>query len=748
MFVDAQQAGIGVGEWRVHLPYNRCHYIAENKDKIFAAAENGFFAYGKADGSLDKLSTINGFADGEVNVLGYDPETDKLWICYSNAKIDVLRRNKITPLDDLYRSTIAGDKSIHHLLFSNRKVYMSTSIGILVFNQDKMEVSENYLNLGKDLVNSTLPVYGTAILGDTLFAVTGNSIMFGKIAPGVNLADNNNWTVMDTSIGSRHIAAFNGLLYVEKDSLLQVWNGSSWNVLYDKSMGAVNSIKVHNNRLVLTLEHLIDVIHADNSSHKMQKNATVMGLVDMQDNYWYVTKGYGLIRVNKDSSETFFTPNGPNSLTSFRMLNYNQAFWVTSGSYSLEYTHTYNTNGYNIFKENRWTQNPYRDNVIFNGLHDFTCLTKHPSENRMFVGTQGKGVIEFEGDVPVRVYNSKNSTLEYFTWDGGGSKVDSFYYTSGVSYDKQGNLWVSNFDVDSALSVYTADKVWLAFKLPTRYVGEVMIDNNGYKWIITPRPNLSGNGICVFDDNGTPLNKDDDRGVLFNTQNVGLPTNMVRCLALMPNNEIWVGTDAGLVVFRNPQNAFSGSAKADRIIIEQGGVGGYLLGSEIVYHIVVDGAGRRWVGTNKGAWLIDRNGMDILQHFDMQNSPLPSDNVLSIGVDENTGEVFFNTDKGLFSMKGNATKPQTEMSSLKIFPNPVRSDFDGDVAIEGLALDSRVKITDINGNIIFETVSNGGRATWNCRTFSGVRPATGVYLVFAIDGNGEQKTMGKILFVK
>ncbi|MCO6494750.1 MAG: hypothetical protein J5I91_03595, partial [Bacteroidetes bacterium] len=431
-----QNPGTGIGEWRVHMPYNRCHFLAENSDKIFAAAENGFFAYGKSDGSLEKLSTINGFADGEVNVLDYDPMTDKLWICYANSKVDVLYKNRITALDDIFRSNITGNKSIHHIMFFNRRAYISTGIGIVVYNEDRMEVSENYLNLGKDIVNSTLPIYATAVMGDTLFAVSGKSIIYGLIKPNINLADFNNWTEMDTSIGSKHIAAFNGLLYAEKDSMLQVWNGSSWTVKYDKSFGTVNSLKVHNNKLVITMDKIIEVINPDNSSNKMQKNATIMGLVDNNDNYWYVTMGYGLIRVNKDSTETFFTPNGPNSLTSFRMLNYNNAFWVSSGSYSLEYTHTYNMNGYNIFKDNQWTQNPYKNSNIFKGLHDFTCMTKHPVENRLFIGTQGKGVIEFEGDMPVNVYNNKNSTLQYFTWNGGGDRVDSFYYTSGVCYDK------------------------------------------------------------------------------------------------------------------------------------------------------------------------------------------------------------------------------------------------------------------------------------------------------------------------
>ena len=598
-------AGVNIGEWRVHLPYVECHSMTETPEKVFAAAGLGFFSFDKTDGTVEKLSRINGFSDGEVKVIEYDPISSTLWIGFANSGINAVKNNRINFLDDLSRSTILGDKSIYHIMFYNKRTYVSTGLGIIVYDQDKLEVKENYLNLGQQ-GNTSVAIYGTAVQGDTLFAVAGHKIIYGLLKNNINLADFNNWEILDTSSQSKHIASFNGKLYAEVDSMLQVWNGSSWDILYDSTFGKVNSLKVHNNHLVISLDGLIEVIRPDNSSHKMQKNGTSQGLVDTKNMFWYVTQTSGLVGLRSDSSQFAIIPNGPNTESSYNMINFNGGFWVTAGSYSPQYVHNYNFKGYNIFKDNTWIQNPYFQTDL-RAVHDMTTFAKHPTENRLFIGTHGKGLIEFVGDVPVNRFDFRNSTLSFFDNNAG----DSLTYTTGTAFDKNGNLWVSNYESDSALQVYTSDKIWKAFKLPTRYLGDMVIDNNGYKWMITPRPTLSGSGICVFNDNGTPLETADDRSIVLTTQNFGLPTNLIRCLAVMPNNEIWIGTDAGLVVVRNPRNIFDVplAISAERIIIEQGGIGGYLLGSEVIYSIAVDGAGRRWVGTNKGAWLVSKNGL-------------------------------------------------------------------------------------------------------------------------------------------
>ncbi len=740
--------GSRMGEWRVHLPYTSCKSLTVTQDdKLFVASDYGIFSYDIRNNNMEKLSTVNGFAGVDASVINHDPETNKTWIGYSNTKIDVIQKNRIRTLNDIFNSTLQGDRAIYDISFYKRRAYVSTGLGIVVYDQDKYEVVENYLDLGLTGNSNTVPIYASTVLGDTLFAVAGNKVMYGILSPSINLSDFSNWSILTLSSQSRAIVAFGGKLYAELDSVVQVWDGQGWQVLYGSEFGSLQSLRVHNQHLVITCDRLITVIRPDNSKHEMRKNGSFYGLVDKQNNFWHTTGSYGLVNLRPDSTERYFFPNGPSTITSFDMINYNGALWVTAGGHNFEFVHTYNFEGYNVFSDNRWTRNPYIASDLVR-IHDFTNMAKHPSQNRLFIGTHGKGVIEFEGDRPVNVFKEHNSSLTYFD----NRANDSMYYTTGIAFDKAENLWVTNYAMDSALHVFTKERVWKGIRLPTVYTGELLVDNNNYKWMITPNPNFSNAALCVFDDNNTPLEDRDDRSKLLNSQNLNLPTNLIRCFTLTVNNEIWLGTDAGLLVIRNPRNVFGDfpgqSFGADRIIVEQGGTGAYLLGSEVIYALKKDGGGRIWAGTNTGAWLIDKNGTDIIRHYNAQNSPLPSDNVYKIGIDEITGEVFFGTDKGLFSVKEDATKPADLMGNLKIYPNPVRPNFSGDISIEGLAFDARVKITDVNGHLVYETISNGGKAIWNGLSLSGQRPVTGVYLVFAMDAKGEQTAMGKILFVR
>jgi hypothetical protein len=212
-----------------------------------------------------------------------------------------------------------------------------------------------------------------------------------------------------------------------------------------------------------------------------------------------------------------------------------------------------------------------------------------------------------------------------------------------------------------------------------------------------------------------------------------------------------IGTDQGYAKIRTPQNVFGkGDYDAQRVIISveaNSNLGGYLLGSEVINCITVDGGDRRWFGTNSGAWLIDSDGETILQHFTKDNSPLMSDNVTSITIMESTGEVFMGTDLGIASYRADALVASKTFETLKIYPNPVKPDYQGDISINGMPDNTLVKITDINGSLVNQSYSNGGMATWNGKTFDGTRASSGVYLVFCINQDGTETQVGKILFI-
>ena len=122
--------------------------------------------------------------------------------------------------------------------------------------------------------------------------------------------------------------------------------------------------------------------------------------------------------------------------------------------------------------------------------------------------------------------------------------------------------------------------------------------------------------------------------------------------------------------------------------------------------------------------------------------------VINIGINHESGEVFFGTDKGLVSYRGSATMGSDDFKDVYVYPNPVRNTYEGDITIRGLVSEANVKITDISGNIVYETSAEGGQATWNGKNFDGRRVNTGVYIVFCTNEDGSKTHITKLLFIK
>ena len=229
-----------------------------------------------------------------------------------------------------------------------------------------------------------------------------------------------------------------------------------------------------------------------------------------------------------------------------------------------------------------------------------------------------------------------------------------------------------------------------------------------------------------------------------------LITNHVFSIAEDLEGQIWVGTNVGIVTYNRPDLVFEdNNFHANRIVLTVGGLTQYLLNTEVVTSIAVDGANQKWLGTaNSGVYLVSDDGTKEIYHFTQENSPLLSNNIYNIGINHESGEVFFATDKGLISYRGSATMGSDEFRDVYVYPNPVRENYTGNITIRGLVSDVNVKITDISGNLVYETQADGGQATWDGKDFSGRRPSTGVYLVFCTNDDGSKTFITKFLFIK
>jgi len=206
-----------------------------------------------------------------------------------------------------------------------------------------------------------------------------------------------------------------------------------------------------------------------------------------------------------------------------------------------------------------------------------------------------------------------------------------------------------------------------------------------------------------------------------------------------------------VVTYYNPDNVFDDpNFNASRILLDLGdGTAQYLLKYETITTIAIDGANRKWFGTaNSGAFLLSEDCSEQILHFTESNSPLFSDKILNISINNTTGEVFFATDKGLVSYRNDATEGLTTFNQPYAFPNPVSNGYEGVISLIGLVRNAHVKITDISGNLVYETIANGGMATWNGKDFQGNKVHTGIYLAFCSNDDGSETKVVKILIIK
>lgn len=231
------------------------------------------------------------------------------------------------------------------------------------------------------------------------------------------------------------------------------------------------------------------------------------------------------------------------------------------------------------------------------------------------------------------------------------------------------------------------------------------------------------------------------------SNNGNLPSNKVTSIIEDNDGAIWVGTDNGIGIF-NCGDISKEACNAYLPIVKTNGFNAYLFQKETILCMAVDAANRKWIGTNNGSWLISQDGLSIIEHFTKENSPLPTDTIYQIVIEPTNGEVFFQTSQEWVSYRGTATKAANHQAAVLIYPNPVPPNFNGPISFKNLVENAQVKITDLTGKLVFQTRAQGGQAIWNGKTYEGNSVATGIYLVFVRDEEGNEKGVGKIMITK
>jgi ligand-binding sensor domain-containing protein len=756
----AQQ--VPIGHWRDELPYTLSNSVTDGGSRIYASTPYAVFYFDKEDNTIVRITKINGLSDIGINTIRYNKEYQTLVIAYSNANIDLIKNNTIINISDIKRKPILGNKTINDIFFIGKDAYLSCGFGIVVLDISKEEIRDTYY-IGKD--GSQVNVLAlTKDQNDSLFAASEKGI-YKAYANDPNLANFASWykdSRIDTTAKYNTIVNFAGKIFVNKkkgttvsDTIYTFSNGT-WSRWEQDNYTGVMHLQSTENFLLVSYNYFVTVFNPNLEvasiiySYFPGAPYPQDAIADRDGLYWISDTYSGLLSFDpKSSSVTHMGLSGPSTALAYSMTSRGNDLYIAPGGKDASFIPIYIQPQVYHFDNTNWTNLSGYNNPLMSQTHDVVSIAIDPNDSkRVFAGTYGKGLLELYKDSVIRRYTENNSTLRHHT-----ASDTSDIRVGGVTFDAAGNLWVVTSHNNSCLSMKKGDK-WIGFTIPIvneNDLGQILVNKTGQKWIQMRYGNMNPNSIMVFSDNGTPENPGDDQARLLNSS-VGsgnIPGNNVITMAEDKKGEIWIGTEKGVAVFYSPENVFQPGQNFDcqRILVTQGSYVQYLLENETVTAIAVDGANQKWIGTDRGGvFLFSEDGTKQIYHFTSENSPLLSDRITCIAINQD-GEVFYGTDKGVISFRALATPGGDSNENVYAFPNPVRADYDGYIAVKGLVNNAQIRITDINGVLIYSTRAEGGQAVWDGKNFSGKKAQSGVYLVYAANDNGSEKVVTKILII-
>lgn len=752
----AQQ--VGVGQWRDHLPYNRGLSVAPAINRIYVAAETGVFYYDLKDNSVTRLSKVSGLSDIGATVVRYNKDYKTLVIGYNNGNLDlIIDGQTIINYSDIKRSTsILGKKTINNVMFIGSLAYISTNFGISVFDLVDREFKETYI-IGPGGTN--INVNQTTTDGTYLYAATDIGLFKAALNnPFIN--DFNNWT-LDTGLPNGENKRINAVMYVHNKLYANysnptlpadtcfVLNGTTWVDRDPNFHYRTYTLTSNSDKLILTC-FLGSYVYDETGL--LTKSFTVLddpllnpneAMFDDLNNFWMADKSLGAVVTGGTLSTQRVTPSGPAQKNTLNMVFNNNNLWTVPGG-TIYYQSVFNYGQVSKYNGIDWENRTRATDTVLNNTWDYMTVAVDPNNPaHAYFTSWGRGLVEFKNNEFTR-YTTANSNNTLVEKPGVGVCV------AGAAFEKDGRLWIANAFNPAGIILRKTNGEFQAYNFGNflgtgKFTSQITIDTYGQKWVVLAR----GGGLLVFkDENGQiPTNK---RKLLGITAGTGaLPDIDVRCAVEDLDNQMWVGTAKGVCIFYSPEAVLTGSNfDAQKPGIVEGGFFYPLLENEKITCIAVDGANRKWIGTEKGGvFLVSSDGSQQIYNFNIDNSPLLSNTIFSVAIDPKSGEVFIATDQGLISYRGDATDGVDAFDKVYAFPNPVRPNYTGPIAIKGLVRDADVKITDIAGRIVFQTKANGGQAVWNGNDFNGERAKSGVYLVFSSNTDGTQTNVTKIMLV-
>ena len=759
-----------IGQWLDHNSFIAVRKVCVGEGDVYAATRMSLFRYDVAENVVQPMTKVNGLTDVGISTMAYNPATQMLAVAYNNSGLDLVHKGQVHHIADIHYSGIGGDKKVYNIRFNGRKVYLATGFGVVVVDADRHEIEETYY-LGPDGESGV--VYDIAFTDSLVVAATDRGMMtapkgsqrlhiyeswtLDTVSPlagmSVRMLEVSPWALVAAACTTNPDSMT--VFYQYPRTVFYQYAGS-WDTLF---IGRVRSLKCHNGLVILNRFNRIDIFNDRFECKYSLVELPEYGLaiedvdVDANGTLWMGHVWAGLIQSPR--SYTTFTSHSPVGPTNddyvYSLTATSSSLYLCPGGKKPTYESALLPGSLSIYEKGEWSQITRSEGIP--NYQDVLYMAVDPKDRKHISATSwGYGVLDIHNKVIDTLFDQTNSQGALVPFTSG-----SFTHlrVSGLAYDKQGNLWITNSLVDRGLVVRYHDGSWRNFDISPilqglandkKEIDKLVWDSvTDYKWFIG-----KANRIYVHDG----VNK-----LAYVNPNNGskLETHTVTCLVQDRSGDLWFGTDKGIKVIYDGYRAFANGGRGEmapvncsNILYNEDGINEYLMAYESITCMAVDGANRKWVGTsNNGLYLISANGLEQLHHFTTANSPLASDKIVALAVHPESGVVYVGTDMGLQSYRSTATVAYAEpMADIHAFPNPVRPGYDGPIAVKGFTRDALVHITDTRGHVVHSATAFGGQAVWDGRNQQGEPVASGTYFVFASDSAGNMRSVAKILILR
>ena len=763
--MSAQAAG--TGDWNLYLSYHKAVHNVPVGDEIFVNYDGNLLAYRPGNGEVKQYSKMDGMNGRFVQFMGYSDTEKCLVLVYRDSQIDLLypADGHIESLPQIKDSGL-DQITVNNLFVSGDEAILSMGNGIAHLNLKRGEVTGYYV-LDQQIQAAALyrdrlyaagenGLWGCDVHGNPLdkgewqfqqqasfsdFAVNGNALYGtvdrnageGALAPGLWLMENPDagWRQASATVFT-HVFAQKGKMVVSNASQVLV---------FDAARPFEPEVQLHSRNAWNGLTRSSDGLFWANAGEAGLQAYQVSG--DSLRAKGEAVGGYGPIRD-----------------LCYYMKYYGRRLMIGGGRLD-PFDREYFPGTVMELTDGRWHffQEKGIPEATGGSYLNVTSVVVDPQDEKRVIASTGRmGLYEFRDYRFAKHVSLQNSPLQ-------SAAAGSPFYVrvDGLNYDRKGNLWmVNNTQQDTILRAVRPDGTWKSFYIeplkgaPT--CEKTLIDQKGRLWVASRRTvDRHIGGLLCLDYNETLDNTKDDvftyRTSFLNQDGKSYTLEGVYCMAEEDNGSIWVGTKVGLFVVSNPDDWHKSDFRVTQIKVPRNdgtNLADYLLSDIAVTALAIDGAGRKWIGTeSNGLYLVSPDGLQILEHFEEDNSPLLSNTVYAIAPNLETGEIMIGTDKGLCAYQSAATQPTPSLdkSKMKVYPNPVRPEYRGTVRVTGLTGNAEVKVVTTSGEVVAAGRSTGGTFVWDVRSGDGSRVAPGVYYLMVATADGKKGEAVKIVVI-